>query len=417
MASKKGIIALIGSGELTSSMVRVQMDLIEGLPHPVKAVFLDTPAGFQLNVEQISRKACDYFRKHLQQSMTVASFKSSEGVDPFEEEKAFHALKEADFILIGPGSPTYAVRQWQGSPIPEILIQRIEAGACLVVASAASLTIGRFTLPVYEIYKVGDPPHWIEGINILGHFGLDLVLIPHWNNAEGGTHDTRYCYMGKPRFQILESLLPEEIPFLGLDEHTACLIDLGKGEAVVGGIGRVTLRFKGSEKTFEKGERFPLEKLLDVGPERELKREIQGFQAPEATHSGREGSFWERIHSFDKVFHNSLNGDDARGAANALLDLDRAIWEAHGDLENEEFISQAREMLREWIVLLGLKIEQFPTDKKGLLAPLVEALLEVREGFRKTRQWDSADQIRKRLLNEGIVVEDTGQGPKWRLKP
>lgn len=416
MASKRGIIALMGSGELTQSMVRVHMDLIKSLSPPVKAVFLDTPAGFQLNVDQISRKACDYFSKHLQQSMTVASYKSSGDTDPYEAEKAFQILREADFILIGPGSPTYAVRQWQQSPIPEILIQRIEAGACLVVASAASLTIGRFTLPVYEIYKVGEPLHWIEGINILGHFGLDLVLIPHWNNAEGGTHDTRYCYMGEPRFRVLESLLPEEIPIFGLDEHTACLVDLEKGQATVRGIGRGTLRFRGSEKTFEKGKTFPLEKLIDTHPETEGKREIQEPPPSRVTPSANEGSFWKEVHCLDEAFHHSLNGDDARGATNALLELDRAIWEAQIDLEDEEFISQAREMLREWIVLLSLKIEHLPTDKKGLLAPLVEALLEMRERFRENRQWDEADTIRERLLGEGIIVEDTRQGPKWRLK-
>ena len=47
---------------------------------------------------------------------------------------------EADFVLIGPGSPTYAVRQWKQTPIPEILIKNVMEGGCLVAASAAALT-------------------------------------------------------------------------------------------------------------------------------------------------------------------------------------------------------------------------------------------------------------------------------------
>ena len=43
-------------------------------------------------------------------------------------------------------------------------------------------------------------------MNILGHFGFNLVVVPHWNNAEGGNHDTRFCFMGEPRFKKLESL-------------------------------------------------------------------------------------------------------------------------------------------------------------------------------------------------------------------
>ena len=98
--------------------------------------------------------------------------------------------------------------------MPEILTQCVTNGGCLVAASAAALTVGRLTLPVYEIYKVGHDLHWVEGMDILGQFGFDLVVIPHWNNAEGGTHDTRFCFMGEPRFRRLESLIPEEVPVL-----------------------------------------------------------------------------------------------------------------------------------------------------------------------------------------------------------
>jgi len=62
-----------------------------------------------------------------------------------------------------------------------------------VAASAAALTIGRFTLPVYEIYKVGQDIHWVDGLDILSQFGLHLVVVPHWNNAEGGT--SRYSVL------------------------------------------------------------------------------------------------------------------------------------------------------------------------------------------------------------------------------
>ena len=126
------------------------------LPQPPRAVFLDTPAGFQLNADQLFEKAADYFRQRILHPLSLASFKSKETLSPLQAEQAFHALREADYILIGPGSPTYALRQWQGTPIPDLFVRRIEQGACLVAASAAALTVGKFTLPVYEIYKVGQ---------------------------------------------------------------------------------------------------------------------------------------------------------------------------------------------------------------------------------------------------------------------
>ena len=188
----------MGSGALTSTMVEGHKGLLKQLPEPPQAAFLDTPAGFQLNVDQISGKAAEYFRIHIQQPMVISSFKSQEKITDFEAQQAFHILRNSNYVLIGPGSPTYAVRQLKESPVPEILTQCVVKGGCLVAASAAALTVGRFTLPVYEIYKVGHDLHWVDGMDVLGQFGFDLVVIPHWNNAEGGTHDTRFCFVLKP---------------------------------------------------------------------------------------------------------------------------------------------------------------------------------------------------------------------------
>src|SRR5512139_3910347 len=133
-SSKKGIIALMGSGELTATMVEVHKELLARVPSPKRAVFLDTPAGFQLNVDQLSQRAIEYFRERIRQVMDVASFKAKEAVATSQAEEAFHILRGADFVLIGPGSPTYAVRNWQQTAIPEIFVKGIERGGCLVAA-------------------------------------------------------------------------------------------------------------------------------------------------------------------------------------------------------------------------------------------------------------------------------------------
>ena len=57
MSSTRGTVVLMGSGELTATMVEVHKEMLARLPDPPQAVFLDTPAGFQLNVDEISRKA------------------------------------------------------------------------------------------------------------------------------------------------------------------------------------------------------------------------------------------------------------------------------------------------------------------------------------------------------------------------
>ena len=417
MTPKRGIIALMGSGELTATMVEVHKELLTAVAGSPQAVFLDTPAGFQLNIDQLSERAIHYFRKHVQHSMSVASFKSKGKSTHYEAEQAFHTLRHANFILIGPGSPTYAVRQWQGTPIPDILSRQVENGGCLVAASAAALTVGRYTLPVYEIYKVGEDLHWVAGINILEHFGFNCVVIPHWNNAEGGTHDTRYCFMGEHRFRKLETLLPTDVSIFGLDEHTACLIDLEKDEAFIKGLGGVTLRRGGVEYVFAKGDRFPLEIFRggEIGKEWQPTVGVTMMSA-ESSGDEQEKSFWDKIHAIQAAFHAGLDKHEPKETTNALLELDRTIWQAKQELENEEFVSQAREILRDLIVLFGMEHESAARDKTDCLASLVMSLLEVRQSFRNEKKWQEADAIRDSLDRAGIIVEDTEEGPRWRLR-
>ncbi len=416
MASNRGIIVLMGSGELTATMVEVHKRLLCLVGKEPRAVFLDTPAGFQPNVEQISGRAVEYFRTRVQCPMEVASFKSRGDTSPFEAEQAFRALRRADYILIGPGSPTYAVRQWSGSPIPEILITRIDQGGCLVAASAAALTVGQFTLPVYEIYKVGEAVYWVEGMDIFSHFGLsNLVVIPHWNNAEGGTHDTRFCFMGESRFRKLEDLLPPNIAILGLDEHTACVIDFAAEEGHIEGIGCVTLRRNDVQTVFKRGDRFSVDVLRGKEDTKGLQRVVSASRPPTVIEKGKRESFWDAVHAIQEAFHRGLTVGDAKQAASALLDLDRIIWKGYQDLESEEFISQAREVLREQLVVLANRLEDSTRDNTETLPSLVRGLLKLRARFRRKEQWQEADAIRACLEQAHIVVEDTEEGPRWRL--
>jgi peptidase E len=417
MSPKKGMIALMGSGELTATMVEVHKELLRALPPPAQAFFLDTPAGFELNCDHISQRAIDYFHDHVQHPMSLAGYKAKETTKSIDAMQTFQRLREANFVLIGPGSPTYAVRQWRQTPIPEILTERITAGNCLVAASAAALTVGRFTLPVYEIYKVGDDLHWVEGMNILENFGLNLVVIPHWNNAEGGTHDTRFCYMGEARLRQLELLLPADVSIFGLDEHTACLLDFEKDEAVIRGIGSVTLRRGGRERVFEKSERFPLQILREGEVATELSRPVPASIEREPFENAKKDSFWDQVHAIEAKFNRSLKLQKLEDTTGALLELDRIIWQAQQDRESPEFISQARETLRELMVSIGVKLESAPGSRTECLAPLVDALLNLRQEFRIKKQFDAADAIRESLEAAGIIIEDTEQGSRWRLNP
>ncbi len=416
MADQPGKIVLMGSGELTASMVEVHKRLLRPLGASARAVFLDTPAGFQLNADQIAAKASEYFRHHVGHPLSVASYKSHTTISDYERQQAGRTLRRADYILIGPGSPTYALRQWQPSPVPDQLADCVARGGTLVAASAAALTVGRFTLPVYEIYKVGQDLHWIDGLDLLARFGFNLVVVPHWNNAEGGNHDTRFCFMGGRRFDALESMLPESRPVLGLDEHTACILDLATSQGEVKGIGGITLRTPDGAMAYQSGERFDLAVLREgrVVPERAAAAPVETPKPPSVDDHQ---TFWQQAHDLAARFQEGLAQHDPRGASNALLAFDRLVWQAQQGAESEEVVAQARDTLRDMIVTLGNQLDAAAGLNADDLAPLVEALLALRNQFRREQQWEAADQLRAALATINIQVEDSPEGPRWQLKP
>jgi peptidase E len=414
MSTRRGVIAIMGSGETTDSMVRVHRNLLGKLTPPVKAVFMDTPAGFQMNADDLFDKAREYFEKRFSQPMDRASFKSSKDISPLEAERAFQTLRRADYIFVGPGSPTYALRNWVGTPIPKIIFDRIQSGGCFVAASAAALTLGRFTLPVYEIYKVGEELHWVEGLDLLGRFGMSLVVIPHWNNAEGGTHDTRFCWMGEPRLIRLEALLPPEIPILGIDEHTACILDFQASQVLIRGIGGVTLRHRGREKVFKDGQILPLEEFKGFGTSPIEEKTPTPSQVP-SIHLPQE-SFMDQVKSAQESFAKLIQENKGAALIDLLVGLDKMIWKSYKEFEDEDQISQAREVFRGLIVQLGLRFDESPKDAASIVSPLLDIILDLRGRLRSAKQWDLADIIRDKLFQAGVIVEDTPQGPQWRLK-
>lgn len=413
----RGTIALIGSGELSGTMVETHKMLLSRNNYGGKALFIDTPAGFQENVDLIARRAVKYFEQQVGHSMEIASFKSAQKATSAEAEKAFNLLGEAGYVLVGPGSPTYTVRQLEETPIPTLLSAMVTRGGCLVVASAAALTVGSHTIPVYEIYKVGEPLHWVEGLNILGQLGLELVAIPHWNNAEGGNHDTRFCYMGEKRFLALEAKLPPGTTILGLDEHTACILDFASREAVVEGLGQVTIRRSGVEYHLVRGEKVNFERLLggSVGQAPATGDADSVSILTSESVAEPETPFWERMHKIETAFHRSLEQNDTAAITTQLLEADRLLWQAQLDLENPEFVSQGRELYREMIVLAGTGMNRATYVIPRKFEDLVNELIKIREHYRREKRWSEADQIRSTLKRAGVVLEDTHDGPKWHI--
>jgi hypothetical protein len=63
--------------------------------------------------------------------------------------------------------------------------------------------------------------------------------------------------MGGRRLRLLEERLADDTVILGVDEHTACVLDLSTDTATVRGSGRLTIRINGVEWYVQRGETVP----------------------------------------------------------------------------------------------------------------------------------------------------------------
>jgi len=389
------MLVLMGSGETSPTMVEVHRAAARGLRAGARAALLDTPYAFQENAADISARACRYFAHSVGLEVGVAP-----------------GVTGADWVFSGPGSPTYALDRWAESGVAGDLRARVRArSGVTVLASAAACTAGLATVPVYEIYKVGAEPHWREGLGLMQALGLRVVVIPHFDNAEGGTHDTRYCYLGERRLSRMERELPPEAAVLGLDEHTALVIDLESEAIEVAGRGGVTVRRSGSVTVLPTGTRTDLPGLRRLAEGRTLagpapRPEAAGLATPAQI------TLEESARTSERLFGEAVAARDMAAAARAVLDLETEIvtWAADTE-EDAGGVDQARELMRLLIARLGEPGDT--ADVHALLAPL----MALRAELRAQGGYAVADALRAALLKGGVLVQDTPDGPRWEPAP
>lgn len=410
------IIAIMGSGETAPTMMKHHRDLLARLGPSPSAVILDTPYGFQENASELAHRAVEYFRQSVGAHIEVAGLTRLVDHDPVEVEQGLNRLRRAQYVFAGPGSPTYALRQWDSSAVPDIVRSKLRTGGVVTFSSAAALTLGRFTVPVYEIYKVGDEPRWLPGLDVLSEIGLSVAVIPHYDNAEGGHHDTRFCYLGERRLQIMEDLLPEDSHVIGLDEHTGVIIDIDEESVTVIGNGLLTIRVRGRSFTHAAGEVLPLETLRNpsVGTRRS---EVRPTPTAPIERAAVQVSLADDVAACEKEFAEALGATDAAGAARAALQLQDTIRHWSADTLQSDEMDRAHGALRSMIVRLGDAATRGLIDPRTVAEPYMSVVLELRTAVRADKRYDLSDLIRDRLTDIGIEVRDTPGGPTWDLRP
>ncbi len=131
------------------------------------------------------------------------------------------------------------------------------------------------------------------------------------------------------------------------------------------------------------------------------------FALQNAPQGGQEPAFIAAHRAdFIKAMDDDLNTADALAAVfNLVRDTNKQIAENAGSAT----LQSCKALLQELCGVLGLGYNQ----KTQALDSEIEALIEQRTAARKNKNYALADEIRDRLKQMGIVLEDSAAGVKW----
>ena len=105
--------------------------------------------------------------------------------------------------------------------------------------------------------------------------------------------------------------------------------------------------------------------------------------------------------------------DDDFNVPNALTVIYEALKRINIYMEAPQ-VSQAvlkayDQQLSQWLAIIGIEFQE-----ASILDSEVQALIEERDQARLDKDYDRSDAIRQELLDQGIILDDTPQGTRWR---
>jgi cysteinyl-tRNA synthetase len=151
--------------------------------------------------------------------------------------------------------------------------------------------------------------------------------------------------------------------------------------------------------------------------EKSLERIKSAFRSGSASAMGlsAEGSaaLASQAESTRQSFTDAMDDDfNTPLAIAALYELVKAINSARDQGATDEQLRSAQSTLRELTGVLGLRLEE--KQGSGDADEFINLLVEVRSEVRRQKLWALSDQIRDKLKELGVTIEDSKDGTKWR---
>ena len=127
---------------------------------------------------------------------------------------------------------------------------------------------------------------------------------------------------------------------------------------------------------------------------------MESYEADEEMVRALESARGKFLEAMDDDFNTSL-------AISVIFDLVRDLYRYIGDEKSSKnVLSQALNLFAELGGILGLEFKAQPAGKLGLTDDLVELIMEIRQKLRERKDWMLSDEIRDRLRDLKVIVED-----------
>lgn len=133
-----------------------------------------------------------------------------------------------------------------------------------------------------------------------------------------------------------------------------------------------------------------------------------------------------RLDEIKKSFESAMDDDfNTALAMSALFDLAREVnTRLREGTYSRDDLEKARGLFHTFNNILGIFKEDAAGNlvlgkamvKDDLAEKLITLILDIRQNARENKDFQTADKIRDSLKEVGIIVEDTPEGPRWKMQ-
>ncbi|MBQ9610626.1 MAG: cysteine--tRNA ligase [Lachnospiraceae bacterium] len=117
------------------------------------------------------------------------------------------------------------------------------------------------------------------------------------------------------------------------------------------------------------------------------------------------------IDAFVKKYDDAMDDDlNTADAISVIFEIVKYANTNIDDSSSKEFVTKLLDTIVTLCDVLGIKAK----TEAELLDDEIEKLIEERQAARKNKDFARADEIRNSLLEQGIILEDTREGVRWK---